>query len=131
MSRVFFWINIFVFSIASFGQEKLIISGPMVGPIELRDAKIWLEVTKNVKTVSLQYKRKARLDDPRLNDSVGQAVGRGNAKTKNILYKGELGNEFNPLQITIGGLDFNSLYEYQFILNGKASAAKGEFTTKD
>lgn len=93
--------------------QSVIVSGPMLGPVELRDAKIWLEVTADVKTVSLQLKKK------------------GTAISKNILYKGPLGNEFNPLQIAAGGLEMNTTYEYQFILNGKPSAAKGEFTTKD
>ena len=85
----------------------------MLGPIEYRDAKVWIEVTPQVKSVSLQYKKK------------------GDTKTKTVLYKGQLGNDFNPLQITVGGLDFNTTYEYQFIIDGKASAAKGQFTTKD
>ena len=90
-----------------------VISGPMLGPVEYRDAKIWLEVTPQVNSVSLQVKKK------------------GDTKTRTILYKGQLGNDFNPLQITVGGLEFNTTYEYQFIIDGKASAAKGQFTTKD
>ena len=90
-----------------------VVSGPMLGPIEYSDAKVWIEVTPQVKSVSLQYKKK------------------GDTKTKTILYKGQLGNDFNPLQITVGGLEFNTTYEYQFIIDGKASAAKGQFTTKD
>ncbi len=90
-----------------------VVSGPMLGPVEYRDAKIWLEVTQGVKSVSLQFKKK------------------GDIKTKTIVYKGQLGNEFNPLQVTVGGLDFNTTYEYRFIIDGKPSTAKGEFTTKD
>ena len=97
----------------SIAQTSGIVSGPMLGQIELRDARIWLEVSADVKSVSLQYKK------------------RGDGKTKTVLYKGQLGNEFNPLQVVIGGLDFNTAYEYQFIINGKPSAAKGGFTTKD
>jgi alkaline phosphatase D len=101
------------FYLTTIAQTSGIISGPMLGPVELRDAKIWLEVSPAVKSVSLQYKKK------------------GDTKTKTILYKGQLGNEFNPLQVTVGGLEFNTTYEYQFIINGKLSAAKGEATTKD
>jgi len=90
-----------------------VVSGPMLGPIEYRDAKVWIEVTQSVKSVSLQYKKK------------------GDTKIKTIVYKGGLGNEFNPLQITVGGLDINTTYEYQFIIDGKLSTAKGQFTTKD
>jgi alkaline phosphatase D len=85
----------------------------MLGPVEYRDAKIWIEVAQTVKSVSLQYKKK------------------GDAKTKTVIYKGQLGNDFNPLQITVGGLDVNTTYEYQFIIDGKLSNAKGQFTTKD
>ena len=90
-----------------------VVSGPMLGPVEYRDAKIWLEVTPQVNSVSLQVKKK------------------GDTKTRTILYKGQLGNDFNPLQITVGGLEFNTTYEYQFIIDGKVSPAKGQFTTKD
>jgi alkaline phosphatase D len=85
----------------------------MLGPVEYRDDKIWIEVAQTVKSVSLQYKKK------------------GDAKTKTVIYKGQLGNDFNPLQITVGGLDVNTTYEYQFIIDGKLSNAKGQFTTKD
>ncbi len=86
----------------------------MLGPVELRDAKIWIEVSPEVKSVSLQYNK------------------RGNTKNvKTIFYKGELGNEFNPIQFTIGGLDFNTAYEYKIWLNGKLANKAGGFTTKD
>ena len=96
-----------------FAQPR-IISGPMLGPVELRDAKVWVEVSPEVKSVSLQYNKKG---DPK--------------SAKTVIYKGELGNDFNPLQFTIGGLDFNTTYEYKIRINGKATAKGGEFTTKD
>ncbi|MEO7922756.1 MAG: alkaline phosphatase D family protein [Chitinophagaceae bacterium] len=95
-------------------SQPRIISGPMLGPVELRDAKVWVEVSPEVKTVSLQYNKK------------------GYPKSaKTINYKGELGNDFNPLNFTIGGLDFNTTYEYRIWINGKASGKAGELTTKD
>lgn len=113
MTRPFF-IALFIFiSLQTISQKQEIISGPMLGPVELRDAKVWLEVSAEVKSVSLQYKK------------------RGTGESRVIVYKGELGNSFNPIQITIGGLEINSTYEYQFLINGNLSAAKGEFTTKD
>lgn len=93
--------------------QNSIVSGPMLGPIELRDAKIWLEVKPAVKTVALQYWKK------------------GDSKKSTINYRGQLGNDFNPVKFTIGGLDFNTTYEYQFIIDGKPSNAKGDFKTKD
>ncbi|MBL7733638.1 MAG: alkaline phosphatase family protein [Chitinophagaceae bacterium] len=88
-------------------------AGPMLGPVELRDAKVWVEVSAEVKTVSLQFNKK------------------GDKQVKTINYKGELGNEFNPLFFTIGGLDVNTTYEYRIWINGKASGRGGELTTKD
>lgn len=99
-------------AIAVFAQPR-IISGPMLGPVELRDAKIWVEVSPEVKLVSLQYAKK------------------GEAQSKTVHYKGELGNEFNPITFTLGGLDFNTTYQYKLFVNGKTTSAGGEFTTKD
>ncbi|MCY7309756.1 MAG: alkaline phosphatase family protein [Chitinophagaceae bacterium] len=100
-------------SVSALSQPR-IISGPMLGPVELRDAKVWVEVSQDVKAASLQYNKK------------------GDLKTgRTILYKGELGNDFNPIYFTVGRLDFNTTYEYKIWLNGKATPKGGEFTTKD
>ncbi|HET9431432.1 MAG TPA: alkaline phosphatase D family protein, partial [Chitinophagaceae bacterium] len=85
----------------------------MLGPVELRDAKIWVEVSPEVKAVSIRVNKK------------------GSALTKIISFKGELGKEFNPIHLTVGGLDMNSVYEYNFLINGKPSGKGGQFTTKD
>jgi alkaline phosphatase D len=109
ISFIFFLLSSFY----GFAQPR-IISGPMLGQIELRDARIWVEVSPEVKTASLQYYKK------------GEA-----AKSKTNAYKGELGNDFNPITFSIGGLDFNSTYQYRIWVNGKATDKGGEFTTKD
>jgi len=106
-------ILLFFLSVAEGLAQPRIISGPMLGPVELRDAKVWVEVSPEVKSVSIQYHKK------------------GNTQIKTVLYKGELGNEFNPVQFTIGGLDYSTTYQYKIILNGKPTTASGEFTTKD
>ena len=93
--------------------QPRIISGPMMGPVELRDAKIWVEVSPEVKTATLQYNKKGEL------------------KSKTVVYKGVLGNEFNPITFTVGGLDFNTNYQYKLLINGKLTGSGGEFTTKD
>jgi alkaline phosphatase D len=85
----------------------------MLGPVELRDAKVWVEVSPDVKSASLQYNKK------------------GDLKIKTVLYKGVLENDFNPIQFTIGGLEPNTTYQYKIWTNVKASNAAGEFTTKD
>jgi alkaline phosphatase D len=90
-----------------------IISGPMLGQVELRDAKVWVEVAPTVKTVQLVYAKKGQVDN------------------KTIAYKGTLGNEFNPIQFSIGGLEMNTTYQYRFVIDGKPVKQSGEFTTKD
>jgi alkaline phosphatase D len=93
-----------------------VVSGPMLGPIELRSAVIWLEVDPMVKKLAIQWWKK------------GSPVTQ--AKTKQ--YNGALGNDFNPVKIEIGGLEVFSTYQYQFVIDGKAAAATmGEFTTKE
>lgn len=112
MNKFFAFLLFSLFSIASLAQPR-VVSGPMLGPVELRDAKIWVEVSPEVKTVSLQYNKK------------------GDTKNKTVVYKGQLGNDFNPLCFTAGGLDFNTAYQYRIWINGKPSGKSGEFTTKD
>jgi alkaline phosphatase D len=93
-----------------------IVSGPMLGDVEFRDAKLWIEVTPDVKTVSLKCWQK----------------GSDMKAARTINYKGELGNDFNPVKLAIGALEPNTAYQYQFTINGKPLAeTDGEFTTKD
>ena len=112
MKKLFYFSIAIFFSLNVIAQPR-IISGPMLGPVELRDAKVWVEVSPEVKAVSLQFNKK------------------GDTKTKTLLYKGELGKDFNPLFFTVGGLDFNTTYQYKIWINGKTSLKGGEFTTKD
>jgi len=93
--------------------QPRIISGPMLGPVELRDAKVWVEVSREVKSLSLEYNKK------------------GERPVHTIHYRGELGKEFNPICFTIGGLHFNTTYEYRIRINGLPAFARGQFTTKD
>lgn len=90
-----------------------LISGPMLGQVELRTAKIWLEVAPSVKQVVLQYAKK------------------GTGIKKSIPFKCTLGNDFNPIVFEIGGLEVNSTYEYTVRLDGKPAGGKAQFTTKD
>src|SRR5690349_10851540 len=112
MKNIFTLVSLFVIiSNSSFSQQGLI-SGPMLGPIELRDAKLWIEVAPEVKSASIQFNAK------------------GSRKGRTILYKGELGKDFNPITFTLGGLEPNTTYQYEILVNGKSANASGEFTTK-
>lgn len=110
--RILF-ISVFIFTVHCIVAQPRVISGPMLGPVELRDAKIWVEVSPEVKSVSVQYNRK------------------GSTTRKTLHYKGELGRPFNPVKFTVGGLDMNTSYEYHVWINGKPSGRMGQFTTKD
>ncbi|MBI3139855.1 MAG: alkaline phosphatase family protein [Sphingobacteriales bacterium] len=112
MKKIFFLLVCAINSVSLFAQPR-VISGPMLGPVELRDAKIWVEVSPEVKAVALQYNKP------------GERAG------KTIPYKGQLGNEFNPLTFTIGGLEINTTYEYRILIDGKPTLKSGQFTTKD
>lgn len=112
MKKIFLIISAITFSFSVLSQPR-IISGPMLGPVELRDAKVWAEVSPETKSVSLQYSKK------------------GETKNKTVVYKGELGNDFNPVCFNIGGLEPNTTYQYKILVNGKWMGSTGEFTTKD
>ncbi len=103
----------FLFLLVRADAQSPVIAGPMLGPVEFRDAKVWIEVAPSVQSVSLSYGKK------------------GQPLSGTVLYKGELGRSFNPLQFTIGGLEYNTVYEYRFVIDGQPSAARGEFTTKE
>ena len=53
MKKIYFFFFLCFVSIKIFSQPH-IISGPMLGPVELRDAKLWIEVSSAVRSVSLQ-----------------------------------------------------------------------------
>lgn len=108
--------QVFVFLLALpmmlLGQSR-VISGPMLAGVELRDVRVWAEVSSEVKSVSIRY---------------GQT---GKEMTGTASYRGMLGKEFNPLTITIGGLEPNTTYNYWIYINGKKTDRGGSFTTKE
>ncbi len=97
-------------------QNNGLISGPWAGNIELRNAVIWAEVTPDVKSVAVKF-----------------YPGRDTKLAKTILYKGVLGNEFNPVKIELNGLHINTSYTYTLVINGKPVTTPFEtiFSTKD
>ncbi|MGI8599671.1 MAG: alkaline phosphatase D family protein [Chitinophagaceae bacterium] len=97
-----------------YAAKSQLIAGPMLGQIEYRDAKIWVEVASTAKKLQVQYNKK------------GNA-----APSKIVTYNGLLGAEFNPVHLQIGGLDFNTTYQYKIIVDGKTVSSTNEFTTKD
>jgi alkaline phosphatase D len=97
-------------------QQKTLVSGPWAGNVELRTAMIWAEVSPTVKTVAIKF---APISKP--------------TASKMLVYKGNLGNEFNPIKFELNGLDFNTAYQYQLFIDGKLTTTPfaTTFTTKD
>lgn len=103
-------------SVACLAQNKKgLVSGPRAGNVELRNATVWVEVTPEVRQVSVQY------------------YPTNTRAEKTVEYKGELGKEFNPLKIELNGLDMNTTYEYDVLIDGKKiePGFATTFTTKD
>jgi alkaline phosphatase D len=108
----FFPFLVFLFSLTLTTVRAQIVSGPMLGIIELRDAKVWAEYSPSVSKAAIRINIK------------------GETASRVINYKGELGNDFNPVTFTIGGLEPNTTYQYVLLANDKPTKAVGEFTTK-
>lgn len=97
--------------------SKDIISGPMLGQIEIRTAKIWLELKPGT-SAELHYWKKGSRNN-----------------SKKLSQKTDINSWFTPVIFDLVGLEMNTTYEYQVFTNNKTnlkpSKATGEFTTKD
>ena len=108
------WLVIYIFLLVSFCSNAQLLAGPMLGQVELRTAKVWMEVAPGVKKVQLQY---TALHQP--------------AKGKVVNYAGPLGKSFNPVTLSLEGLEPHTTYDYSIILDGKKLPRGGRFTTKE
>lgn len=112
---------IFTTLVISAQSKPGIISGPMLGQVEMRTANIWVEVAPDVKSVAIKF-------------NAVNADKKANGKENGLWnYKGELGKDFNPVKFNIGGLKINTTYNYSVLINGKEIKLpyKTKFTTKD
>jgi alkaline phosphatase D len=93
-----------------------VLSGPMLGNVELRNAMVWLEVAPTVKKVELRYYEEG-----------------GMTEVQQQTYKGELGKDFNPIKFELNGLKPNTAYTYGFLIDGKPVELpyKTRFATRD
>ena len=101
---------LFVLSI-SFSQQNNLISGPWTGDVQMRTAIVWAEVSGSVKKVAVKF-----------------YSSKNPSKKMVVLYKGSLANDFNPIKISLNGLEFNTTYFYSLLLDGKE--IKTSFITK-
>lgn len=93
-----------------------LISGPMLGQVELRTATIWAEV-KPATLVSLRYNKKGSKDSP---------------KTLNMQTGWD--DWYSPVKFKLVNLEMNTEYEYELLasVRGKNnSLAKGSFRTQE
>lgn len=94
-----------------------IISGPMLGQVDLRTAQVWIEVKPGTQ-VELWYWQKGKMNTAKKLSSATDAHA-----------------WFTPVMFDVVALEVNTTYEYQFLLNNKSGLkpvkADGEFTTLD
>jgi len=116
MKRSVVFALILFYSFSIFAQTNNLVSGPWAGNVQLRTAVIWAEVSAGVKKVAVKYFK---------NNAV--------TNKKTVLYKGELGKDFNPIKIELNGLDFNTEYSYKLIVDDKeiTTPFSTKFITQD
>ena len=116
MKYFFFFIASSIISVAAFAQQNKLISGPWAGNVGLRTATICAAVSSTVKKVEVKY-----------------ICSAFDSKSVVVLYKGELGKDFNPIKVELNGLNFNTMYKYALWIDGKEVTTnfKTNFTTQD
>lgn len=85
--------------------SRALVAGPMLGYVEHREAAIWLEVGPQVRRVAVRYRPQAPAGAP----------------WRTAAYGGRLGQEFNPLTVALTGLEADTPYQYEVLLDGKAT----------
>ena len=98
-----------------------LVSGPWAGNVEMRNATIWMEVKPDVKAVAVKF------------DAINPDKKLSGRESGIMVYKGELGKEFNVVKIELNGLKMNTTYQYSVQVNGKTVLLNfpAKFTTKD
>jgi alkaline phosphatase D len=106
---------LFILLATQLSSQKMLVSGPMIGYIEHREALIWLEVSPEVKKVSIKIQEKGKPET-----------------THTVNYEGILGKRYNPIKIALADLEMNTAYEYTINLNDKKADLPfpTEFSTK-
>ena len=108
-------VGLFIFLFLSNGSSAQLVAGPMPGHVELRTAKIWVEV-KPGSSAELWYWKK----------------GETSPAKKLFTLTGPT-NWFSPLVFDLVDLEMNTTYEYAVAINKrlikKPVKADGEFTT--
>ena len=106
-------------SLTAFAQapKPLLVAGPMLGFVEHRSARIWLEVAPEATAVAVEYWQKTK-----------------SAEKLRTVYKGQLQQTYNPVSFTLDNLVMNTDYEYAIYVNDilqKPAIANPHFATKE
>lgn len=114
MRRIAIAIIFLGLSLIAKAQDNPLLSGPWVGNVELRNVTISFEVSKNIKAATIKYK----------------AAKGGAFRTLTVPATGR---EFQPIKVELNGLDINTIYNYQLLLDGKPVdlGYQTTFKTKD
>ena len=102
MKKLTFIVALFAFFLTAKAQTNGLISGPMLGYIEHREALIWLEVAPDVEAATIKYRIKGKPETEK-------------EATNYAFY----GNSFRTMKVVLENLDMNTEYEYDIYLNEK------------
>jgi alkaline phosphatase D len=104
----------FYFTSAQKANHGMIVSGPMIGHVELRTATIWMQFTKNAKWAEITWREKGVVNQPL------QRTGFNRLDTVWGIATAVLGN-----------LKPGTVYSYSISVNGKAGLKMGEVKTQE
>ncbi len=82
-------------------SKSILVSGPMLGYVEHREAMLWMEVSKEAKIIQVKY---WDINQPKF--------------VNTFEYKGLHGNKYNPIKIQLKNLEMNTQYQYHIWING-------------
>jgi alkaline phosphatase D len=129
MKNTFSILLLLCFCLQSFSQQNKLVSGPWAGNVGLRTATIWVEVAPTAKKIKIGYFEASPKNDT---DKV-LGIITGFATFSTVNFSGKLGYDFNPIKITLNGLNFNTTYGYTLFIDDKEIKTdfKTQFTTQD
>jgi alkaline phosphatase D len=98
---VFVLVNLLsTFAVAQ--KTPLLISGPMLGDVNHREAILWLEVSSAVSDIEIHCRKKNEITTRRV-----------------FRYSGSLGQDYHPVKMILTNLEPEAGYEYEVYLNGE------------
>lgn len=115
MKHLYTALLLFVSIVSTAQVKKGLVSGPMLGQVDYRMAKVWAEVTPG-SNVELRFWKKGQ--PAQVSKALLQFSGDAGAQGMGIVH------------FTLPNLEVNTGYEYQLVVDGKPVSTAG-FTTKE